>query len=402
MSTKPLDKRTIIVAGGGIGGLTVALTLAHQGLRVVVLEKASGPKEFGAGIQLSPNASRILLDLGLGDALKEKWTLPKNIRIFKSRTGEMLNTVPLGKLALERYGSPYGVIHRADLLQILHDSCQASPDITLEYDSNVDELAAYPRGVTVQATNVRTMKIHEFSGIGLIGADGSRSNIRKQILDDGPPKSTGFVAWRGMVSARKAPDGFSGRFTGLWLSRNLHLVHYPVRKGNWVNVVAVLRQQSPGEGWSNIGDPDILNAHAKSLCLDIRELIATVKEWRTWELFDRPPAKFISDGPVALLGDAAHPILPFTAQGGALAIEDAAAIATALVETDGKVPSAFRLYENWRLSRTARVWRESRKNSQIYHIPYPMNIFRDAWIRNSQPLDLLTRYDWLYGGGKTG
>ncbi len=395
MATKPLDNRTIIVAGGGIGGLTTALTLAREGLRVVVLEQSPEPKEFGAGIQLSPNASRVLIDLGLGDALKAKWSLPENIRIFKSRTGEMLNSVPLGKAASDRYGAPYGVIHRADLLQLLHDACVAAQDVKLHYSEQVDELAAHPRGVTVQ-----TARSHEFTGIGLIGADGLNSMVRKRIIDDGPPQDTGFVAWRGMISARRLPDEFSGRFTGLWLNKKLHLVHYPVRKGLWVNVVAVVRQNSPGDGWSHEADPDILMSKTKSLCPEIRNLLGGVKNWQTWTLRDRPPAKFISDGPVALLGDAAHPILPFVAQGGAMAIEDADVIANALVETDCKVPQAFRLYENLRLTRIARIWQESRQNGRIYHLPYPLSYFRDLKIKNSRPEDLLARYDWLYGGGK--
>lgn len=396
MAAKPLDNRTIVIAGGGIGGLTTALTLAREGLRVIVLEQSPEPKEFGAGIQVSPNASRILLDLGLGDALKAKWSLPESIKIFKSRTGAMLNSVPLGKAARDRYGAPYGVIHRADLLQLLHQACVLAQDVELHYGEQVDELAAHPRGVTIQ-----TAQNHEFTGIGLVGADGLNSMVRKRIVDDGPPQNTGFVAWRGMISARRLPDGFSGRYTGLWLDKNLHVVHYPIRKGLWVNVVAVVRQDSPGDGWSHQSDPEILMSKTKSLCREIRNLLGRVKNWQTWTLRDRRPAKFISDGPVALLGDAAHPVLPFTAQGGAMAIEDAEAIANALVETDCEVPQAFRLYENRRLTRIARVWQESRKNSWIYHLPFPLSVARDLRIKNSRPEDLLTRYDWLYGGGGT-
>ena len=395
MASKPLENRTVLIAGGGIGGLTTALALVREGLRVVVLEQSSEPNEFGAGIQLSPNASRILIDLGLGDALKAKWSLPDDIRIFKSHTGEMLNKVPLGRTAIDRYGAPYAVIHRADLLQVLHDACAASPDIELHYSEQVDEMAAHPRGVTIQ-----TARSHEFSGIGLIGADGLNSMVRKRILDDGPPTDTGFVAWRGMISARRSPSGFSGRFTGLWLNTNLHVVHYPVRKGLWINVVAVVRQDSPGDGWTHKSDPQSLLSHTKSICPELTSLLENIRDWQTWTLRDRPPAKFISDGPVALLGDAAHPVLPFMAQGGAMAIEDAKSIAGALVQTDCKVPQAFRLYENLRLTRLARVWQESRKNSQIYHLPFPLNLARDFKIRNSRPENLLTRYDWLYGGGK--
>lgn len=394
MATRPLDQRTILICGAGIGGLTTALALARQGLRALVFEQSAEPSEFGAGIQLSPNASRILMDLGLETGLTAHWTLPETIRIFHGPKAEILNTVPLGDAAQQRYGAPYAVIHRADLLQVLLDACSASPDIEILYGHRIDEFAAHPRGVTIQ-----TSTVEEFPGIGLIGADGLHSEMRKRLLNDGPPQKAALAAWRGMVSVQKTPGAIDNRATCLWLSRNFHVVHYPVRKGRWVNIVAIQKSSADHSGWSSPGDPDELLARAKSAPAQLQELLGAVNEWHVWSLYDRPPAKYISDGTVALVGDAAHPILPFLAQGGAQAIEDAAAIAEALADTDGNVPTAFRLYENRRMSRTARVWKESRNNARIYHFGFPLAYFRNKRIRETQPEDLLTRYDWLYGGG---
>jgi len=391
------DKKPIIlIAGGGIAGLTAALCLAKSGnAHVRVFEQAPAPAEVGAGIQVSPNASRILIALGLGAALDHVAVMPDELRIFNGRRGRLLTSLPLAATARSRYGAPYYVVHRADLQVQLLEAVKRTRNASVHFDCNVDALAAHGRGITIQ-----TSAGQEHTGQALIGADGLRSAVRRHLVGDGEPVYSGYTAWRGMVPAEKVPDQLHGAFTGLWLNRSAHVVHYPVQGGHQMNVVVIVRGDTPYEGWAVRGHKDDLLPALAHLSGPFRDLLQRVDHWLTWSLFDRQPERRIVADRAALIGDAAHPMLPFLAQGGAMAIEDAEAIAKAL-ESNGysDIPQAFRTYQAAREKRTAKVQKAARRNGKIYHASGLTAVARNLTLRLVPPARLLSRFDWLYDYG---
>jgi len=385
--------RTIIIAGAGIGGLTAALALTRAGFRAVILEQAARLEEAGAGIQLSPNATRVLADLGLSDRLRPHVVAPEAIRIVRAETGREIVRVPLGGQAERRYGAPYWVIHRADLQGVLAAAIEESADITLRLGAHVEDLANHQHGVTVQ---VRTAQgLRDEAGIALIGADGLWSTLRARLGDRRPPRFAHRTAWRAVVPASRLSEDMHECVTGLWLGRDAHLVHYPVKAGTMINIVAIVRDDWHETGWSAPGRSADLMPRFEHFAPAARALIALPESWQKWALFDRAPQRIRAQGPVTLIGDAAHPMLPFLAQGGAMAIEDAVVLARCLAG-DEDTSRALRAYERARHRRVARVQREARANSWRYHLAGPLGFARDTALRMMSGEKLLHRYDWLY------
>ena len=386
--------RSIIIAGAGIGGLTAALTLTRAGYRAVVLEHAARLEEAGAGIQLSPNATRVLTELGLADRLRPHVVAPEAIRIIHGRSGRDIVRIPLGSTAEQRYGAPYWVIHRADLQAVLAQAVEQSADITLRLGTRVEDFAIHQHGITVQARTAQGMRDEQ--GIALIGADGLWSALRTRLGDRRRPRFAQRTAWRAVVPIRRLTTEFRERVTGLWLGRDAHLVHYPIKSGTMVNIVAIIRDNWNEQGWNAPGVASDLAPRFKDFAPAARALIAMPDRWQKWALFDRPPRRFRAVGPVTLIGDAAHPMLPFLAQGGAMAIEDAAVLAQYLADDDDTA-HALRAYEHARQRRVARVQREARRNSWRYHLSGPLGFARDTVLSALGGDRLLRRYDWLYG-----
>src|SRR5947209_7246962 len=384
--------RSIIIAGAGIGGLTAALTLTRAGYRAVVLEQAARLEEAGAGIQLSPNATRVLFGLGLADRLRPLAVAPEAIRIIQGRSGRDIVRVPLGSAAEQRYGAPYWVIHRADLQAVLAMAIEQSPDVTLRLGARVEDFALHQHGITVQARGAEGMRDEQ--GIALIGADGLWSAVRTRLGDRKQPTFAQRTAWRAVVPAALLPAEFRAPVTSLWLGRDAHLVHYPVKGGREVNIVAIIRDDWREPGWSAPGKPSELAPRFAGFAPAARALIALPERWQKWALFDRPARSVGAQGPVTLLGDAAHPMLPFLAQGGAMAIEDAAVLAQCLGRDDDPA-RALRAYESARQRRVARVQREARQNSWRYHLSGPLAFARDALLATLGGDRMLQRYDWL-------
>jgi salicylate hydroxylase len=386
--------RSIIIAGAGIGGLTAALTLTRAGYRAVVLEQAARLEEAGAGIQLSPNATRVLSDLGLADKLRPLVVAPEAIRIISGRSGRDIVRIPLGGSAEQRYGAPYWVIHRADLQAVLAAAIEQSPDVTLRLGTRVEDFALHQHGITVQSRTAQGARDEQ--GIALIGADGLWSALRTRLGDHKQPTFAQRTAWRAVVPAAQVPAEFRAPVTYLWLGRDAHLVHYPVKGGREVNIVAIIRDDRHEAGWSAPGKPAELATRFVGFAPAARALIALPERWEKWALFDRAPGRIRAQGPVTLLGDAAHPMLPFLAQGGAMATEDAAILAQCLGRDDDPA-RALRAYEFARQRRVARVQREARRNSWRYHLSGPLAFARDTALAMLGPERLLRRYDWLYG-----
>jgi salicylate hydroxylase len=391
-----LSARTIVIAGAGIGGLTAALALAAAGFRVALHDKAAQLEETGAGIQLSPNATRVLIGLGLREPLMRSVVAPEAV-IIRTARGAALARLPLGPPAEARYGAPYWMIHRGDLQAALLAAALAHPSITLTLGAAVDDCAESADGVTVQL--LRGERVEEVHGAALVGADGLWSRVRALLGATDPARFAGRTAWRALVLADAVAPEFRAPAIHLWLGHGSHLVHYPVKAGAMINIVAIAADARPSAGWSTAAAPDEVLARfsSASWAQPARELLALPERWLKWPLYDRPPQPLRGRGAVTLLGDAAHPMLPFLAQGAAMAIEDAAALAAALAASPGDAVAALRRYEAARGARTARVQRAARRNDTVYHLSWPAAAARDFAMGRIGNERLLAHYDWIYG-----
>ncbi len=391
--------RTIVVAGAGIGGLTASLTLAAQGFRVVLLEKAERLEEAGAGLQLSPNASRILVELGLQPRLGPRAVTPESINIMSARAGGEIARLPLGEAASFRAGAPYWVVHRADLQAALQAEVNDNPDIDLRLGCQFEDVTAHAKGLTVvqRRGNVRQSEL----AVALIGADGIWSSVRNHLFPEVQPQFSGLIAWRGTLDATALPREYTSARVQLWMGSNAHLVAYPISGGRQINVVAVVPGTWNRPGWSAPGETnDIKSAFASRWPATARMLVNAVDEWRRWALFTVPDFGEWSHGAVALLGDAAHAMLPFAAQGAGMAIEDAAVLAKALGDSAGDnvagIPAALKRYGKSRRARVLQVQRAARQQGRIYHLAGPLALARDLAIKTMGPQRVLARQDWIY------
>lgn len=388
--------RHVIVAGGGIAGLTAALLLARTGMRATVLEQAAKLEETGAGLQLSPNASRILIALGLRERIESTAVRPQAIRVMAGGSGREIARIPLGDEAERRYGAPYWSIHRGDLQAALVDAANDALDVTLELGVRVEEFAAHVRGVSVLGR--RGAQVRDERGIALVGADGLWSTIASRLRVQQRPTFRHRSAWRALVPADAVPAEFRQPFVYLWLGHDAHLVHYPVKSGRLINIVGIVRDEWNEPGWSADGDRSEVLRHFMRWTWSekARSLIAIPERWLKWALFDRKAPFRGGDLPVTLIGDAAHPMLPFLAQGAAMAIEDAAVLADMLGKYLDDPSDALRAYEGARWHRTMRAQQAARRQARIYGLTGPEAFVRNLAMRGMGGEKLRARYDWLY------
>ena len=386
----------ILIAGAGIGGLSLALALGRRGIPSILLEQAEHLEETGAGIQLSPNATQILLALGLGGALRPKIVTPQAVRVMSAKGVELVR-VPLGATSEQRYGAPYWLLHRADLQAALVAAVAEIPTIILRLGERVEDYVVKENDVVLESR--RGAVAVETHGRALIGADGLWSTIRSRIEPRAAPRFARRSAWRALIPAESVAADFRLPLVHLWLGRDAHLVHYPVNAGAMINVVAIVHDRHEREGWSAEGAREELLARfrAPDWHGSARALVALPKQWRKWSLYDRPPLRRTGDEPVTLLGDAAHPVLPFLAQGAALAIEDAWVLADALSAAPEQPAHALRAYEASRYARARRVQRAARSNGTIYHLAGFPAFARDHVMQLLGGHGMFKRYDWLYG-----
>ncbi|HEY1544050.1 MAG TPA: FAD-dependent monooxygenase [Xanthobacteraceae bacterium] len=388
--------RTIIVAGAGIGGLTAALALAQKGLRVALLDKAEKLEQTGAGIQLSPNATRVLIGLGLRAALLPSIVVPEAV-VIRTARGRDVARLPLGKGAAARYGAPYWIIHRADLQAALLAAATAHPDITLTLGAAVEACATQSDGVAVQVR--RGDGVSEMRGDALVGADGLWSRVRTLVGETDMPRFGRRAAWRALVPADRVAPELRAPAIQLWLGAGAHLVHYPVKTGAMINIVAIARDEAPSAGWSTAATPAEVLARfpRERWARAAHDVLSMPAQWLKWPLYDRAPRPLHRKGAVTLLGDAAHPMLPFVAQGAAMAIEDAAVLAALLAPVPDDLAAAMRRYEQARAPRTARVQRVARRNDTIYHLAWPASALRDLAMGGLGNARLRGQHDWIYG-----
>ncbi len=381
---------TIAIAGGGIGGLAAALSIARAGVEVQIFERADGLREVGAGLQMSPNASRILREIGAGEALDSLAVCPRELVVHEARTGRILNRMDLDEAAA-RHGAPYWVVHRADLQRALAEAAFAHPAITIRLEAAVRDVRETETGVEITLGDGETV-----GADALVAADGVWSTIRRDVLGLPGAAYSNRTSWRAVVPIDAVPDRFRD-VTGLWLGHDAHLVHYPVHAGRKFNIVAVVADDWKEETWNAPGDPDFLKKRFADWAPTVQYLLSMTDTWLKWALCGMPPAGHPwHRGRIALLGDAAHAMLPFLAQGAAMAIEDGAVLAAELAN-GGRIEDAFARYEARRRPRVERVVAAASKNDCIYHASGPMAFARDTALKLMPSRLFLSHYDWLYG-----
>lgn len=389
--------RTVLIAGAGIGGLTAALALAAKGFRVTVIEKADRLEQAGAGLQLSPNASRILIGLGLRSRLSACALAPDAVSIASVRHGGEICRLPLDATAAAD-AAPYWVMHRADLQAALLGEVQANPDIELRLGTAFEDAAAGGTGVTVGCRDGTTRR--QESAWALIGADGVWSALRGRLFPNVRAEFSGLIAWRGIADAARLSAEPAPPRVRLWMGPNAHLVTYPMSGGRRTNVVAIVPGNWNQPGWSEAGDSaEITHRFAAARWPEAaRTMIGAIDGWRRWALFTIPQMPVRHSGAMALLGDAAHAMLPFAAQGAGMAIEDAAVLARCLGEAkDADSPAtALARYTSLRRARVARVQSLARQNGRIYHLAGAAALARDLGIKALGPRRMLKRQDWIY------
>lgn len=389
--------RHVLVAGAGIGGLSAALFLAKAGWRVSVLDREPELQEFGAGLQLAPNASRLLADIGVLSDLDDFAVEPVALSVRRGESGEVLSRAILGEAATGRFGAPFIVVHRADLQNALLRRAQANPAITLHLGYTLHEIKERDTGITGKFLH-GTQEV-SFEADLLVGADGVWSRARTLAGLPSPSRYSGNTAWRALVPREQVPIFAREAEVNLWFGGGVHLVHYPVCGGREINIVAVIEDSWQEEGWSAPGDPDVIARTFAPWCDKARELVASAHEWRRWALVHRAPEHRWSRARMTLLGDAAHPMMPFLAQGASTAIEDGAALAAFLANPTPRpeqLALALKRYDAARIPRTARIQEQARKQGRLYHVSGLFGRLRDTALRVLPGETMLNRYDWIF------
>ena len=389
------DRPQLLIAGGGIGGLAAASACAQQGLPVCLIERAGQFSEVGAGIQLGPNATRILQRWGCGPALDQVAAFPGQLLARDARTGQILGRLRLGERARTRYGAPYATVHRADLQGLLLQAAH-SAGVDMRLGQTLQGWDDAEQGL-----RVKTQEGSRLQASALVGADGVWSTVRQQLLGDAPARFTGHLAYRALVAQADLPAHLRSDEVTVWMGPRLHVVHYPVRSGQWLNLVAIVHGAQPDrrQDWDQAGHTPALMQALGAVCQDLHARLASVPAWRLWALHDRVPlraAHHMAQGRVALLGDAAHPMRPYLAQGAGMAIEDAQALAECL-SARGPVTQQLQAYAAQRWARNARVQARALRNGRIFHAQGALALARNLSMRlgGERVMDL----PWLYGAG---
>jgi len=391
----------MIIVGGGIGGLAAALACGQAGARPQVLERAATFTEVGAGIQLGPNVTRTLHAWDLAEDLKEIGFTPHRLEAKDTQTGQVIGSLRLGQRSLDAYGAPYVTVHRADLHRVLLQKIIGSGLAELRLDSEVQAVQQNADGIQISGTNLPA-SLTEFSkSAAMVGADGLWSKMRQFVVPPTAPRVTGLLAYRALIPMQSVPEKLRLQDVNVWVGPRVHAVLYPVKCGEYLNLVVVVQGPPPAslDEWDHAGNKQDLEAAMGPIHADLRNMLAAVPAWRLWPLCDRPPIKGpheMAKGRIALLGDAAHPMRPFLAQGAGMAIEDAAELARSWARADLQVEDRLQMFAQARWARNAQVQQRSIRNGQIFHLQGPLRWGRNVAMKlMGEPL---MDVPWLYTG----
>jgi salicylate hydroxylase len=393
-----MSEAPILIAGGGIGGLAAACGLAQKGFRVTVLEKARELGEIGAGIQLGPNAFHAFDYLGVGDRARDMAVYVDSLRLMDALTAQEICRVPLGEEFRARMGNPYAVVHRGELHRVFLEACEASPLVTLRTSAAVTGYEQDGGGATAILESGERV-----TGAALIGADGLWSPVRAQLVGDGAPRVSGHTTYRSVIPIEEMPEDLRWNAATLWAGPKCHIVHYPLSGWKTFNLVVTYHNDAARPVAGKPVTHDEVRRGFEHVSPMARQVIDKGQDWKLWVLCDREPVERWVDGRVALLGDAAHPMLQYMAQGACMAMEDAVALAHEMTAAEGDVARALPAYNARRYLRTARVQLQSRAvGEHIYHPAGAHADLRNAVMRGKTAEDWYDTIGWLYGSNGLG
>ncbi|MDD0837491.1 3-hydroxybenzoate 6-monooxygenase [Curvibacter sp. HBC61] len=391
MSPPHSPQAPVIVAGGGIGGLAVALSLVRQGFQVKVLEQAAELGEIGAGIQLGPNAFHAFDALGVGEKARSRAVFTDYMVMHDALDEYQVGKIPTGEAFRQRFGNPYAVIHRVDVHNALLEGVQETGQVEFVTSTRVTRIEQDASGVTVHDQNGQA-----HHGVAVIGADGVKSVVRAQYLND-PARVTGHVVYRAVVDKADFPADLQWNAASIWVGPNCHLVHYPLRGGEQYNVVVTFHSRQQEEWGVTDGSKEEVQSYFQGICPKARQLIDLPKSWRRWATADREPVAQWTFGRATLLGDAAHPTTQYMAQGACMALEDAVTLGEALRVNGNDLPRAFAQYERSRIPRTARIVLSGREMGRLYHAKGVERLVRNDLWKGRSPERFYDAMEWLYG-----
>ncbi len=393
------DDQKILIAGAGIAGLAAALALAERGFSVLIMEKAPALSEVGAGLQLAPNATRLLARLGILDELMPKAVTPDALYLMDGVKAQPLMRMELGAQAAKRWDAPYIACHRADLQAVLLKAVHNHPQITLHLGANVLSHHIGEDNVTIRVD--MNEQITDYSGQILLGCDGVWSAQRSAAQDQGRAQFTDHIAWRTTLPVDKLPAAFTANLkekqaVSAWLGQGAHMIAYPIKSGTAYNFVAITDGEDIGTSWDMKGDSEALIRSFKGWSDAVIEVLKAAPQWTFWPMFEMPEPRLVLNKRFVLLGDASHAMTPFAAQGAAMAIEDAACLAAHLSPESTDHSAALAAFEKQRLARIAQVARRGKLNRFAYHASGPVAFGRNMLFKLRKPEDFLRDLDWLY------
>ena len=383
--------KKFIVVGGGIGGLAAAVALSQQGCHVTVLEQAAELGEIGAGVQLGPNAFAALDALGVGENARKRAVFTERLIMMDAVDGSEVGSFPVGQAFRDRFNNPYAVIHRADIHTTILEGAQGSDLIQVETSTKVVSVSQDDAGVTAVDQRGRVFKAD-----ALIAADGVRSVIREMMFND-PPRISGHVVYRAVVPVEEMPADLQINAPVVWAGPDCHLVHYPLRGGQQYNLVVTFHSREEEEWSVTDGSKEEVLSYFEGICPRARQMLHLPKTWRRWATADRNPLEKWGSGRVTMLGDAAHGMLQYMAQGACMAIEDAVTLGEAMKHCQGDVFKTFQLYEKSRIPRTARVVLSAREMGRLYHAKGVERLVRNQLWEGRTPERFYDALEWLYG-----